>query len=292
LFFLSLFSFFLFLPVYLDEMIPGFERLHIMLFLIVPYLQIIWNTILSLVPTLWGGFHSTWLDSRIPPGSLFVSVLPFYAHKENDKVFYMCFSTGMGSFLLWIGLLLLNSLEIIHHWIASFAVLWLMWFIPGTALFVVLLNDNNIKVFDVMYFGIAGLSAGVWLILVPLHIDGFVTWHYAYIFLPLLIGEYLLFMVPFVSMFVSCCDVTWSDLGDSSDNCCAFLAVFWPPVGLFVTMEALIILLVEAHWGYWTCAFIPIYLLLCGAAVAWCLLYSESIENCRRPAYFLDFLRA
>eukprot|EP01126_Amoeba_proteus_P065191 TRINITY_DN9226_c1_g1_i1.p1 TRINITY_DN9226_c1_g1~~TRINITY_DN9226_c1_g1_i1.p1 ORF type:complete len:238 (+),score=26.21 TRINITY_DN9226_c1_g1_i1:62-775(+) len=40
LFFMSLISFFIFLPVYLDKMIPGLELFHVMLFLIIPYLQV------------------------------------------------------------------------------------------------------------------------------------------------------------------------------------------------------------------------------------------------------------
>jgi hypothetical protein len=50
LFFFSLFLFFVFLPVYLDEMIPGMQPIHIMLFFIIPYLQvsISYNEILNL----------------------------------------------------------------------------------------------------------------------------------------------------------------------------------------------------------------------------------------------------
>lgn len=44
------------------------------------------------------------------------------------------------------------------------------------------------------------------------------------------------------------------------DACCALLGVTWPPVLLFGVIETLVVLLVDIQWGYWTCAFIPIYL--------------------------------
>lgn len=80
------------------------------------------------------------------------------------------------------------------------------------------------------------------------------------------------------------------------------MAIAWPPVLIFGAMEALIILLVEYNWGYWTCAFIPIYLsmallsvsdkpVLCGGCLVWMVLYGESMGNARRPAYFIDFMR-
>lgn len=46
--------------------------------------------------------------------------------------------------------LFLTRSQIIHYWIASFAVLWLLYFIPLVAIIVLLINENNVKGYALM----------------------------------------------------------------------------------------------------------------------------------------------
>jgi len=288
IFFFSLLFFFLLLPVYLDEMIPGFERIHIMLLLIIPFIQVMWNAVLSIPVSIWAEFRESELTNRVPMGSLMISsMLPFYGARDSGTV-YLVVSASMAGGCLWLGLLIMNTLEWIPYYTVSFAVLWCLYFIPGLVIAYKL--AETMKIFDLGYFFVVGASLGIFLIMIPLYIDGFVTFHLAWVFFPLFWGEFMLALTPFVAMWMDCCNVNWSDMGSSGDTCCVFLIVFWPPVLIFVVMEALTIIIVENDIGYWTCIWIPFYILLCGAIVLWPILYHGSLEHVNRRPFLMDYI--
>jgi len=247
---------------------------------------------LSVPVSLWGEFKEEALQDRIPLGSLLIaSILPFYGSRESG-IWYLTISLTMAGCSAWLGFIIFAALGIIHYWIVSFVFLWLLYFLPSLALVAKIIDDSNVKMFDLGYFFTVGVNFGVWLIMLPLYIDGFVTFHLAWVFLPLFIAQFLLVLTPFVSMWMDCCNISWSDMGGSSDTCCVFMLILWPPVIVFTVMEALIILIVENDVGYWTCVWIPFYILICFAIVAWPILYHESLGSVKRRSYFFEYIKA
>eukprot|EP01127_Copromyxa_protea_P022867 TRINITY_DN8421_c0_g1_i1.p1 TRINITY_DN8421_c0_g1~~TRINITY_DN8421_c0_g1_i1.p1 ORF type:complete len:450 (-),score=42.56 TRINITY_DN8421_c0_g1_i1:68-1282(-) len=292
MFVLSLSGFFVFLPVYLDGFIPGLRLNHVMIFLIIPYLQLVWNMLLSIIPLVWKDFQPEWIERRIPFGSLLPSLIPMFVLQEedDDRLVSIIVISFIGVTMLWWGLVILTALSIMPYWIVSFCILELILLFP-IALIWFKHYDDEYTWFDVIYQSIIVLSLGVWLIFWGIRLDGFISWHWALVFGPLFLSELMVLVLPvFIVASQYCCEGDLTILQvDGVEMLCA---LSWPFILVISLSQILSLLVVTIDWGYWTCAFIPIFIFNIAFGILWGVLYRESLRDCRRPAYFMSWWRA
>lgn len=277
LFFLSLFGWFVFVPVYLDEFIPGFEAFHLFLFLIIPFLQVLLNAFISFILAFVSYYEVSDWEGEFPVGFLTIAIVPYFIWKKEKDIFPIALPV-----FLWVSgffaIFILTAVGIIPYWTPTFSMIWVFLGVPSGVLIYFLVEDNQ-HTFDIVTFGITvGCFIG-WLMLLPMKIDGFVDWHWGWIFFPLVFGEfYCAFLVPIFVIIGDECG-SGGTFSEIQSNVGPWIVFVWTNCVFLIYFEVFTVLKLQNEFGYWTVVWIPMWIFLLGSTMGWFFLYGDSLSR-------------
>lgn len=279
----SLLGFFMFLPVYGDELIPGFQFFHLALFLIIPLAQWVWNLFISLPIIIWNKMKSDQFTERIPMGCLLGSAIPFFiheAHNRDNNVEEAWISAGVLSIyfssILTLVMFLLAGFHLIPF-LVPFSFLVVIALIVAVFFFV-LMTNNNAEKFDYFLLSFYMTNLIFWLIATGYAIDYRGELKFYMAFLPINLAQCMAIIFAALAYVLDeYFNINgWTDLGSVE-----FFCFFFLPLGSVMGyLELVMVLKLDIGINsYWCAYYTPVYIAIMAAIVLWGIIYYTSMED-------------